>query len=978
MAPAPAPSAKLEREKKLKVLLSFASGLANRVLPSSHDPTLSDDLLLHIRSLPLPASSTIAAKQDELDRLGTELWNLATRLLRDGPPPDGKSEERVAQRKKNVRLLRVFAFLLLDTAGGQGKKGRERKNCIRLIKVALKAARVCLEDVDLHSATKLLERAADYNDVLNKDRSHEDGSDENLAARLRLDYLSIRTALAWRQDRMDTAEHMFSKIQQSNLTAEPLLAESLADLFYEMGRDLLAKRSYDFAIRWLERAQDVLGEQDLEMLSSEAGELRLSAMQSLVQAYMKLKNPEAQRKAGDMVKILEADYGEKMVVSLLKLELITTADKIDASQYYTVLHRMIRSVVLNETNFKTIMHHVHRLKSCSQETSSKILDDLIQLRLFQEENQNWIEKALVTRIWVGTTGSGIQDTLDTLQDLFESIMRQTMYSLSAAATHAAHTLLWKRVEATYSQEQFALTELWCNLCLHPIFEKAGELNKAKIARKIILCALARHKYAAARNAFSKMSESGRDEPITQYLMYKVALQKGDSDEAIQCLDQVCRQSSKDATLLYACVLEAQSIGNKRQAIIALEKVLEKYDYNAPEGVHLPALLRCTGRLLIQQLVKNDEMDTGVVEEICKLFEGASTQARASRRRPSNPALQLFNASEFKWFSKNSYNLSVKYCAEMPPRNLTRLLGSCIEFIKLLQEQDKPETNPDLPLRLIFCHYLAGCAFATLARAEDNLKDCLQYYLQVRRHGEEFRRTAAKELESEKLAISSHDDIISKHFQIIKLEMEAVLKLEKWDDLDDLFEEIWKYKNPGQYETLADLVLITHSCLVKAELDPKYQGKLLSVLQKIINHTWRQSNNDIVKLSQWIRCLFRLALPFDETTSLKCLDQVSDIAAARQGVRAAPNTPPPSSSSGKSADVHEKQPNKYPTVELEWLAATSFNHAVDHYLAHDDAKCRLWAEKALGLAQWSEDQNQLRDLLMEKYKGLTFSEDEQGN
>jgi hypothetical protein len=38
-------------------------------------------------------------------------------------------------------------------------------------------------------------------------------------------------------------------------------------------------------------------------------------------------------------------------------------------------------------------------------------------------------------------------------------------------------------------------------------------------------------------------------------------------------------------------MEAQNIGTKDQAIHALERVLDKYDYNAPTGIHLPALLR---------------------------------------------------------------------------------------------------------------------------------------------------------------------------------------------------------------------------------------------------------------------------------------------------------------------------------------------------------------------------------------------------
>jgi hypothetical protein len=64
--------------------------------------------------------------------------------------------------------------------------------------------------------------------------------------------------------------------------------------------------------------------------------------------------------------------------------------------------------------------------------------------------------------------------------------------------------------------------------------------------------------------------------------------------------------------------------------------------------------------------------------------------------------------------------------------------------------------------------------------------------------------------------------MSKHFQIVKLELEAVLKLEKWDELDDLFEQCWRYKITDRYETLADLVLVIHSCLAKANVDQKYQ------------------------------------------------------------------------------------------------------------------------------------------------------------
>jgi hypothetical protein len=80
---------------------------------------------------------------------------------------------------------------------------------------------------------------------------------------------------------MDMAEHMFSKCKQLITALMPTTAESLADLLYEVGKDCLTKRNYETAVRWLERAYDVLAEQDLELLSPEAGELRLSTMHSI-------------------------------------------------------------------------------------------------------------------------------------------------------------------------------------------------------------------------------------------------------------------------------------------------------------------------------------------------------------------------------------------------------------------------------------------------------------------------------------------------------------------------------------------------------------------------------------------------------------------------------------------------------------------------------------------------------------------------
>ncbi|KAF2745815.1 SPO22-domain-containing protein [Sporormia fimetaria CBS 119925] len=982
---APNLTVRAEREKKVKALLAFASSLQNRLERASSDATIQSDLEFNIRALPLPASSVITTKQDELDKLGTSLWNLSTTILRrDVQDQDGSS--RAQKIKRTCCLLRVFAFLLLDTAATQATKVKERKHSVRLLRVALKAARLCIQESELDGAVKVLERAADHQEHLQQngdcDNDQSADVDEQDVACLCAQYYHLRTLLAWRQNRMDTAEHMFTKSRNLVHSIDPSTAEAFVEVLFDIGNGLLQKRNYELATRWLNRAYDILGEQDIELCSPEAGELRLTIMQTIVQVYLKLKTTEALTKAWDIVQLLETDYAEKTTVQLLKLELLSVSESMDTNLFYGVLLRIVRTVVLTETNFRTVIHHIHKLKDHSSVAACKILDQFIEIRLFPEENQNWIEKAVITRVWAGTGGPSSENDLETLQMLCDNVSRNTNQPLSAPATHAAQTLLWKKVEAAYSQDQFATAEAWCRLCVHSVFDKAGELNKTKIIRKMIMCALARQDHASARASFQRMSDTGREEPLTRYLMYKVALHSKDAQLAAECLEAVCKKSSKDATLLYACVLEAQGAGDKRQTINALEKALDKYDYNAPAGIHLPALLRCTARTLLSELVKEGKVCPGVMEEICKVFEGACAQAKSSRRRPTKPVQQLFTTAEFQWFAKNAYNLALKYCGEMPPACLVRLLEACAEFIILLGEVGVEDG--DLILRLMFCDFFSSCAYVTMARAEDYVRESLQYYLRARKHCESYRVAADRELQNGTIASSVVPDVKTKYAQIVKLELEAALKLEDWDGLDKLLDNCLVHVDEGHLQTLADLVFVIQTFVQKAGPEGRHQSKVFKTLEKIIKLSWQQSHRDMDRISRWLRCLFQVALNIDESFSMQCIDQAGQLAAARHGVSSlfdgqaceyTPWTTPPSSSPVRLADAETKEANHYPPTELEWLATTSFNHAVDYYVQENDAKCKQWAEKAITLAQWAEDGGALRKLLMERYSGLMWKDGE---
>lgn len=179
-------------------------------------------------------------------------------------------------------------------------------------------------------------------------------------------------------------------------------------------------------------------------------------------------------------------------------------------------------------------------------------------------------------------------------------------------------LIWKRIEATYVLRQYETAEKWCRLAMHRLFEKPGEANMAKISRKILLCALGRGDINCARDIFGSMSDAAKEEPLTRFLLYKIAIRNGEVELAAECLEKVA-SCSEDPTLLFACVLDAQKAGNKTDVLDALWMVLDKCGYGFQENVRLPSIIRMIIVLLVG-VIESEGDSRENIEKLCKLFE----------------------------------------------------------------------------------------------------------------------------------------------------------------------------------------------------------------------------------------------------------------------------------------------------------------------------------------------------------------------
>ena len=235
---------------------------------------------------------------------------------------------------------------------------------------------------------------------------------------------------------------MFNKSISSKQFFDASTAESLADVLYEMGKDLLGKKQYAIAVKWLDRAHNVLVDQELDRLSMDASELRLSIVESLIKALLGLQDPESADKARSLVNLLENEMGDKLIVLLLRLELISapTNDIFDSTSYCDVLQRMTRTMVLTESNFKLIMHHVRKLAEKSPGLASRSLDELLKLRIVPAGKAEWAEKAIITRLWMTTNQKDGTDALVALGELLSMVLDGLSEPFSPAASLAAQTV----------------------------------------------------------------------------------------------------------------------------------------------------------------------------------------------------------------------------------------------------------------------------------------------------------------------------------------------------------------------------------------------------------------------------------------------------------------------------------------------------------------------------------------------------------
>ena len=206
--------------------------------------------------------------------------------------------------------------------------------------------------------------------------------------------------------------------------------------------------------------------------------------------------------------------------------------------------------------------------------------------------------------------------------------------------------------------------------------------------------------------------------------------------------------------------------------------------------------------------------------------------------------------------------------------------------------------------------------------------------------------------------------LARRITLLPIEFEACLhvldtagipdpQIAQFDTLSSIIASAVAHNAPAQtYALFTNMVLCAASAgcntpepLISIDTAAKLLGQLVNVARAIKGY-------GVVQASRWIRCIIQLIIDASDrkagSPNMKLVEEVVDqaIVLASAGNLQAQER----EEYGNGAEQADAELGAaYPAEELEWLATTLFNLAVDCYVGEKEERGAKWARKAVELA-----------------------------
>ena len=279
---------------------------------------------------------------------------------------------------------------------------------------------------------------------------------------------------------MEAAECIFVKIQPLPKNLEAASIESLADVLSNIGSGCLQKRDLLMAVKWLNRAYEVVTLYEVDDLSMRGLDVRLGIYQGLVRKHLGLGTPEGIAEAEGLVFRLESQMGDSPVVLHWRLEILRCKprEEVTVLAHATILRRMIRAFDGADETLNLLLHHIKELGETTVQLACALLDQLVLQSILTSNRKDLIGKVLIRRTWFAVKDEESDNPAETLQNVVKAIHDHSpepvesdvagaaQFVSSGFATeltmiireHSHNQLIWNKTEAAFASQKYQLAD----------------------------------------------------------------------------------------------------------------------------------------------------------------------------------------------------------------------------------------------------------------------------------------------------------------------------------------------------------------------------------------------------------------------------------------------------------------------------------------------------------------------------------------
>ncbi|KAJ5173573.1 Meiosis specific protein SPO22 [Penicillium coprophilum] len=877
----------------------------------------------------------ITSGNEQLDTIGTLLWNDCIELL----VSHGNNPNDVLLLGK----VRALAFAVLNMAVLPDLLGS-----IRALDLALKAARICLVNQQCEIALNILSVAALR--LASIQPAHL-GLDATINGTLTTRYNSLRARLAWFQDRVDIAEHFFAKVSVPGLTDDE---EAVFETCFIIGDSALARRQFDIALIWLERARDRLEALSImtEIKFPDYHNWNLVVRHSLAVACTQIKTSYSDLLYNLEMGVLRENYPEHPAVILFDLSM---------GHNNPGLQSLVEKTTLTDMNMPIIFQFARSLGHAGG--SDNGMEALRILLMRPLPSREWTEKCFVSfTLLLSRSECSDPMRIRTLRGVIDALEQRGFPSISANAAHATVICIWKMTGSALLKNDYWTAQLWLQMCSEPkIFQHCSQFIQIAIQKKLLVCYLQTGNLAAARRLMDRGLVQSQVDCGRLYLSYKLSLLEGKDGSGHFYLGFPLHPVPHKQMSLLSCAIEAQRQDKPEEVLNCFDQLTKcltsddiyHQDFTAAEH-YIFAIT-----LLLQELQKGFSQRLG--ECIETVLRSALSYAKENSMFEGGDQEVSVTQLQFLYFA--TYNLALKLINSSGFLHATSVLNYSREFALQYRQIAYPEMDSNAPRPHLFAvAYLRLLAASLKARREIDQNKKITRYVDVRICFKQLKQLHGWEDEEE--ASEETNEKEDRHLDIARFfDFEASMYLRQWDEIIGSCASDERFPKPKFYAPILDL---NFQWSLPPAVSIPIIKHIMSKLSELQNDPPTTFQGDFrVSLPRYLHCLFSRAIappPFINPNTIDFLDVKMANAEVAEEVLDRVLAIIDKETSGGEVKQEEQDSNPiqsgstlndepaYPVAELLKISSVAFNKATDFYRATRDEDCQRWAKKAIRIAQ----------------------------